>query len=135
MNKKTSRALVSVLIVGGTLTVLLARSVREDSQFYKHVDEVMNAPDAWYGKKLQLHGFVVDKSISWVPEKLDYRFTVKNGDQTVSASYTGIVPDGFKDGAEVVLTGKLTPAGFVVAPGGVSAKCPSKYEEQKRAGR
>ncbi len=126
MNKKTSRALVSVLIVGGTLTVLLARSVREDSQFYKHVDEVMNAPDAWYGKKLQLHGFVVDKSISWVPEKLDYRFTVKNGDQTVSASYTGIVPDGFKDGAEVVLTGELGPDGFKASD--ITAKCPSKYE-------
>ena len=28
------------------------------------------------------------------------------------ASYTGIVPDTFKDDSEVVLTGTLTPDGF-----------------------
>jgi cytochrome c-type biogenesis protein CcmE len=39
-----------------------------------------------------------------------------------------VVPDTFKDDAEVVLTGKLTPTGFAVAPNGVMAKCPSKYE-------
>ena len=135
MSKKTLRVVLSVLIVGGTLSVLLARSVREDTQFYKHVDEVMTKPDAWYGKKLQMHGFVVEKSIEWNPSTLDYRFTVKNGDQTVRATYNGLVPDGFKDGAEVVLTGMLSTAGFAVDPGGVQAKCPSKYEEQKRAGR
>ena len=134
----TSKALkigLTCLVLAGALGGLMYTTLAEGTEYYIHVDEVMKDPAAWQNKKLQLHGFVVDKSISWVPEKLDYRFTVKNGDQTVSASYTGIVPDGFKDGAEVVLTGKLTPAGFVVAPGGVSAKCPSKYEEQKRAGR
>ena len=135
MTKKTLRVVLSVLIVGGTLSVLLARSVREDAQFYKHVDEVMAAPQAWYNRKLQVHGFVVDKSIFVNRATLDYKFTVKNADKTLDVTYNGVVPDGFKDSAEVVLTGKLTPAGFVVDPGGVSAKCPSKYEEQKRAGR
>ena len=26
----------------------------------KHVDEVMGDPQAWHGKRLQLHGFVMD---------------------------------------------------------------------------
>ena len=48
------------------------------------------------------------------------------------ASYTGILPDTFKDEAEVVLNGRLTADGnFEVAPNGVMAKCPSKYEEAK----
>jgi cytochrome c-type biogenesis protein CcmE len=38
------------------------------------------------------------------------------------------VPDTFKDEAEVVLKGTLTPDGFTVEPNGVMAKCPSKYE-------
>jgi cytochrome c-type biogenesis protein CcmE len=46
----------------------------------------------------------------------------------VTAFYTGIVPDTFKDGSEVVLAGVLTPDGFRVAPNGVMAKCPSKYQ-------
>ena len=49
------------------------------------------------------------------------------------ASYTGILPDTFKDEAEVVLKGRLTTDGhFAVEPNGVMAKCPSKYEEKCR---
>ena len=33
--------------------------------------------------------------------------------------------------AEVVLKGQLTNEGFHVAPNGVMAKCPSKYEQKK----
>jgi cytochrome c-type biogenesis protein CcmE len=43
------------------------------------------------------------------------------------------VPDTFKDEAEVVLKGKLTPTGFHTDPNGVTAKCPSKYEAKSAA--
>jgi len=43
------------------------------------------------------------------------------------------VPDTFKDDAEVVLKGTLTPHGFEVEPNGVMAKCPSKYEAKPGA--
>ena len=52
----------------------------------------------------------------------------QNGSSTVVANYTGVVPDTFKGGSEVVLKGRLGPAGFQVEPGGVMAKCPSRYE-------
>jgi cytochrome c-type biogenesis protein CcmE len=38
------------------------------------------------------------------------------------------VPDTFKDGAEVVLKGKLTATGYQVEENGIVAKCPSKYQ-------
>ena len=47
----------------------------------------------------------------------------------INAAYTGIVPDTFQDGSEVVISGELDPhGGFTVSPNGVMAKCPSKYE-------
>ena len=49
----------------------------------------------------------------------------------MNATHTGIVPDTFKDGAEVVLKGTLSPSGFAVDSDGVMAKCPSKYEQRK----
>ena len=64
---------------------------------------------------MQLHGYVVDKSIEQRPNTLDYRFKLRSGDYQVMATYTGIVPDTFKDGAEVVLTGTTRTAGL---PGG-----------------
>jgi len=74
-----------------------------------------------------LHGYVTKDSIRRQRESLDYRFTIENKGQTVTASYSGVVPDTFKDGAEVVLKGRLGPHGFDVEPDGVMAKCPSKY--------
>jgi cytochrome c-type biogenesis protein CcmE len=134
MSKKTARALVSVVIIGGALTVLLALSLSEAAQYYKHVDEVMQAPDQWYGKNLQLHGFVVEESHMANPKTLEHRFAIRTGAHMVNATFTGSLPDTFKDGSEVVLTGRLGPDGFQVAPGGVMAKCPSKYEAAGASG-
>jgi cytochrome c-type biogenesis protein CcmE len=71
----------------------------------------------------------VDKSIEKRPGTLDYRFKVQSNGQVVTATYTGVVPDNFKDGAEVVIKGTLGPNGFKVDDrNGIMAKCPSKYE-------
>ena len=117
-------SLVLVMSFGG----LLYSTLREGTEYYKHVDEVMGQPDGWYGKKLQLHGYVVPDSIVKRKSSLDYRFQVQSNGQMVTASYTGVVPDTFKSDAEVVLKGTLSPDGFHVAANGVMAKCPSKYE-------
>jgi cytochrome c-type biogenesis protein CcmE len=128
MSKKTTRAVFSAVVVLGALVMLLYTTVSQGAQYYKHVDEVMNSPEQWYGKQMQLHGFVMDKSIEMRPNSMDYRFKIRSGDYNVVATYSGIVPDTFKDGAEVVLTGRLGPQGFQVDRNGVTAKCPSRYE-------
>ena len=117
-------SLVLVMAFGGLLYSTLA----EGTEYYKHVDEVMGQPDQWYGKKLQLHGYVVPNSILVRKSDLEYRFQVQSNGQIVNATYRGVVPDTFKNDAEVVLKGQLTPEGFQVNPNGVMAKCPSKYE-------
>lgn len=119
---------VLVFAFGG----LLWSTLSEGTEYYKHVEEVMVNPAPWYGKRLQLHGYVVADSIMRKRDSLDYRFKVENQGSVVSAAYTGVVPDTFKDGSEVVIKGTLTPAGFDVVPGGVMAKCPSKYEAKQR---
>jgi len=124
-------SLVLVLAFGG----LLYSTLSEGTEYYKHVDEVMTNPQAWHGKRLQLHGFVVPGSIMRKPDSLDWRFKVQNKGHVVTASYTGIVPDTFKDEAEVVLKGGLTQdGGFHVQEDGVMAKCPSKYSPKAGAG-
>ncbi len=123
-------SLVLVLAFGG----LLYTTLSEGTEYYKHVDEVLANPDAWQGKRLQLHGFVVPKSIGRKADTLEYRFDVQSNGKVVRAYYTGIVPDTFKDESEVVLKGILTDKGFEVQKDGVMAKCPSKYEVKGVAG-
>jgi cytochrome c-type biogenesis protein CcmE len=123
---------ITTLVLVLAFSGLLWSTLREGTEYYKHVDEVMADPGQWHDKKLQLHGFVVPGSIMRKPDTLDYIFKVHNNGHVVNASYSGIVPDTFfSEGAEVVLKGRLTPNGFHTEPNGVMAKCPSKYEEQK----
>jgi cytochrome c-type biogenesis protein CcmE len=131
MSRRAVRILLSVLVIGGSLGAVMATTLRDEARYYKYVDEVMPQPDAWYGKKLKLHGYVANPLHR--PGTFDYQFTVTRGDHSVVAHYTGVVPDSFKDGAEVVLTGTLGPNGFQVEPKGIVGKCPSKYEEAKPA--
>jgi len=119
--------LTSVILVAA-FSGLLYSTLSEGTEYYKHVDEVMADPAAWYDKKLQLHGFVVEDSILRKRDSLDYKFEIQSNGAVVPARYTGVVPDTFKNGSEVVLRGRLGPDGFTVDPNGVMAKCPSKYE-------
>jgi cytochrome c-type biogenesis protein CcmE len=130
MKNKALKIAATAVILLGSIAGLMYTSLSEGAEYYKHVDEVMADPAAWHDKNLQLHGYVVDKSILRKPDSLDYRFQIQNKGQVVQASYTGVVPDTFKGGSEVVLKGRLGAHGFEVAPNGVMAKCPSKYEAQ-----
>lgn len=130
MSAKTAKIGITSLVLLTALFGLLWTTLSEGTEYYKHVDEVMTSPAQWYGKKLQLHGHVVDGSILRKRDTLDYRFQVENNGQIVHARYSGVVPDTFKDGSEVVVKGTLGPDGFTVERNGVMAKCPSKYEAQ-----
>jgi cytochrome c-type biogenesis protein CcmE len=134
MKTKALKIVATAVVLIGAVGGLMYTSLAEGTEYYKHVDEVMTDPSAWHGKKLQLHGYVVDKSIMRRPDTLDYIFKIQSNGQVVNARYTGVMPDTFKDGSEVVIKGHLGPDGFAVEPNGVMAKCPSKYEPKGPAG-
>ena len=124
-----SQGLKILLTTGVLITAfvgLMWTTMQDGTQYYKHVDEVMVDPDQWVGKRLQVHGYA--SNISWKPSTLDYRFEVENNGYVVHAEYTGIVPDTFQDESEVVVSGRLEGDMLIVEPGGIMAKCPSKYE-------
>ena len=129
MNAKTIKILATAVVLIGAFGGLMYTSLAEGTEYYKHVDEVMVDQAAWQDKKLQLHGYVVAKSIKRRPDSLDYIFQLEKNGHVVNARYTGVVPDTFKDNAETVIKGRFAHDGtFMVEPGGVMAKCPSRYE-------
>jgi cytochrome c-type biogenesis protein CcmE len=131
MTPKLAKIALTAVVLVSALGGLMWYSLRQDTAYYKHVDEVLASPAQWKGKSLQLHGFVVKGTWGQKPNTLEYQFRVENKGKAVLASYTGVLPDTFKDEAEVVLKGRLTSDDhFAVDPNGVMAKCPSKYEEK-----
>ena len=131
MTSKPIKISVTVTVLLVALIGLLYTTLSEGTEYYKHVDEVVTNPSAWYGKNLQLHGFVQGEPAR-KRDSLEYRFDVQSNGKVVRAFYTGIVPDTFKADSEVVLKGRLASDGtFHVEKDGVMAKCPSKYDPAK----
>lgn len=128
MRTKAIKIVATCVVLAAALGGLMYTTLAEGTEYYIHVDEVMQDPEAWKGKRLQLHGFVAN--LRQRPNTLDYKFDVRFNGQVMTATYTGIVPDTFKNESEVVLKGKLHGGGFVVDANGVMAKCPSKYNPQ-----
>ena len=130
------KIVATVIGIGGAIALLLTASISKGAEYYKHVDEVMTNIDGWRGKRLQVHGHVVDGSIEQAKGTLLYRFKIESRPPRppaiITATYTGLVPDTFKSGAEVVAKGSLTADNQLdVVPDGIMAKCPSKYDADK----
>ena len=137
--KGAIKIVATVLGIGGAIALLLTASISKGAEYYKFVDEVTSNIDAFRGKKLQVHGVVVDDSIQQARGTLMYRFKIQSRPDrppaTITANYEGLVPDTFKSGAEVIVRGTLTADNQVaVIPDGIMAKCPSKYnaDEQEK---
>lgn len=133
MANKLVSGLVTLAVVGGGIGYLFYSSQSEAFEYYKHVDEVQREITELRGRRLQLHGYVQPGSIlrklDRDHQQMEYKFTVVNCDATMNVRYLGLVPDTFKEKAEVVIKGKIESDDLFVASE-ISAKCPSKYESK-----
>jgi cytochrome c-type biogenesis protein CcmE len=84
------------------------------------------------GKSYEMTGEVVKGSI--VETKNGIKFAVKDRDGTGKAlpvTYSGVVPDPFREGREIVLTGTVENGVFVGEKDTLVTKCPSKFSEKQ----
>jgi cytochrome c-type biogenesis protein CcmE len=125
------KIVVSVVVVSVALGGLLWASTREGAEYYKYVDEVLADTARYQGKRLRVHGDVVEGSLESDQASLRYRFKIASRAPrtpgVISAEFHGIPPDTFKAGAEVIAAGVLASDGHLQADK-IETKCPSKYE-------
>ena len=109
--------------------------------YYQTLEEFRTGGDA--GKNARVHGYVTPGSIERDVDGRQVRFLVQEipphaggtADGGMPVVYASLeTPDLFKDGAEVVVEGKLTSAGGAFHASNVLAKCPSKFEAAAAAG-
>lgn len=82
------------------------------------------------GDTYDLTGKVVPGTIERTDESLAFRISDRDGSDALPVTYTGTVPDPFRDGREVIVTGKLEEGTFVAQHDSLITKCPSKFEEE-----
>lgn len=144
LGRKAIQIGVSAALIGGSLTYLLSSSLSEEMEYFHPADAVMVKSAELTGQRIRMGGFVLKDSILQKKGTLEYQFEVKPvpqmlkypevANKTLTVRYAGVVPDTFKDDAEVIVSGKLGEDGVFHATD-LLAKCPSKYEaEEKQKG-
>jgi len=107
--------LVAVLLLGvGTAVSLTLMALRENVSFFFSPTQVM-AGEAPQGYPFRVGGLVADGSVQRASDSLNVRFLVTDGAHTVPVSYTGILPDLFREGQGIVARGRLQPDGVFLA--------------------
>ena len=71
MTQRSIKIALTVAVLGSAFGFMMWTTLRDGAEYFKHVDEVMVNPQAWEGKRLQLHGYVVPGSVFVKPSTLE----------------------------------------------------------------
>jgi cytochrome c-type biogenesis protein CcmE len=85
------------------------------------------------GKSYELTGEVVDGSVEREGDSLRFRIRDRDGTESVPVVYSGVVPDPFRDGREVIVEGELRRGTFVAERDSLVTKCPSKFTKDAKS--
>jgi len=87
--------------------------------------------DAAPGRAYELTGKVVKGSVERSGSRLSFQVRDRDGRAKVPVRYTGAVPDPFREGREVIVTGRMNRGTFVAQRDSLITKCPSKFAKEK----
>ena len=114
---------VILLVIG----YLIYTGLRDTMVFYLTVSEVMaKSPDDLTDTQ-KVGGIVTAGSVQWDPKMLKLSFKLEDQQANLVVNYSGVVPDSFKPGTEVIVEGKYRGDGSFWATT-IMPKCASKYE-------
>jgi cytochrome c-type biogenesis protein CcmE len=129
--RKRKIRLVVALGAAVLLAVALVYTSFNASTEAKQPSQLLSAAP---GKSYDLTGEVVPGSVRHDGETLRFRVADRDDPSTsIPVTYTGTVPDPFRAGREIVLTGSVRDGTFVGQRDTLITKCPSKFTEQSRS--
>jgi cytochrome c-type biogenesis protein CcmE len=74
---------------------------------------------------------VVPGSVRRSGEDLHFRVADRDGSYSIPVSYSGTVPDPFRGGREIIVTGELRGETFLGERDTLITKCPSKFTDEE----
>lgn len=127
--------IVAGLLIVGAVSYLMVSGFDDTMVYYYTLSELMEKKSDLAGVGLRIHGHVSSDSIRIDRERSQVDFLVmeKETTNTLPVTYQGVIPDTFKDGAEVVVEGTYQADRHHFQATFLMAKCPSKYEGAQTA--
>ena len=110
--QKRMVTVVAILAGVGVATAFALKAFNQNLLYYYSPTQVHagEAPDA---RSIRVGGLVENGSLKREPGSMEVTFTLTDFAQTVPVSYTGVLPDLFREGQGVIARGRMDGNRFV----------------------
>ena len=116
MTPRQKRMVTVVAILAGVgIATSFALKAFNQNLLYFYSPTQIHAGEAPTSRSFRVGGLVENGSVKRQPGSLEVTFTLTDFEQTVPVSYTGVLPDLFREGQGIIARGRLGPDGTFVA--------------------
>jgi len=116
MQKRTVRIyyISATLVLLSALLFMFIKTFNDNLLFYRSPSQITNAefPENYI---FRVGGVVLDGSLIKSKNTMNVKFAITDYERNLDISYTGILPDLFREGQGVVIRGKLASDGIFYA--------------------
>ena len=116
MKKRTLRIyyISFILVLLSLLFFMFIKTFNDNLLFYRSPSQITNSefPDNYV---FRVGGVVLDGSLIKSKDSMNVKFDITDYEQNLDITYTGILPDLFREGQGVVIRGKLGGDGIFYA--------------------
>ena len=107
--------LVAMVVFGVSIATVLALTAFDENLLYFYSPTQIHAGEAPQNRSFRVGGLVVDGSVRREENSLAVQFDLTDNAEVVPVTYTGILPDLFREGQGIVAMGRLDGSGLFVA--------------------
>ncbi len=112
-HKRMVFIVVGLAALGGAVALIMNALQSNINHFFSPTEVIANA--APKDRSFRLGGLVVEESVKREDDGLTVHFQVTDNVERVPVTFTGILPDLFREGEGVVAQGKITDDGVFMA--------------------
>ena len=117
---------VAVIVTGVAVATALVLMAMGQNMLYFYSPTQLKAGEAPHNQAVRIGGLVVAGSVKRTPGSLAVHFAITDTRNAVNVDYSGVLPDLFREGQGIVVTGRLGTNGVFQASE-VLAKHDEKY--------
>lgn len=118
--------LIAGIAIAGAVIYLVTANTTASAEYYMTIGQI-RACSSCSARSIRVAGVVAANSVVKDAQTQTVHFTISDNTQMMPVVYSGVVPDIFRAGIQVVVEGKLGADGVFHAQT-LLAKCPSKFQ-------
>lgn len=107
--------IVALVVIGVGIAAALALRAFDENMLYFYSPSQVAAGEVPEGKKFRLGGLVTQGSVQREPGSLAMQFDITDNNKTMRVTYSGVLPDLFREGQGIIAHGVIQPDGSFTA--------------------